>query len=86
LNEIGKSSAGSSRIDSGSYVDSRGFSTVVGLGVSGDSEDISHIVGVFCEFGNGSYDSHNDIPDGRHIHGEGNAGYVGGGLLDSSGG
>ncbi|MDR2766022.1 MAG: hypothetical protein LBB63_00980 [Holosporaceae bacterium] len=74
-----QSGAGASRVHSGSYVDNRGFFAVVGLGVTG--QNTNDVAGLFCEFGSGSYDSHNDLAGGGEIRGSGKTGFTGGGVM-----
>jgi outer membrane autotransporter protein len=78
---FGEASAAANRVNSGSYVDTRGFSAVAGFGLSGNFDESKLLVGAFTEFGSGTYDSHNDYKNAPSVKGEGKTRYIGGGIM-----
>jgi hypothetical protein len=78
---FGEASAASNRVNSGSHVDTRGFSAVIGFGVSGNFDESKLLVGTFAEFGSGTYDSHNEYKNAPDTKGEGKTQYIGGGIM-----
>ncbi|WP_341305474.1 autotransporter [Pseudomonas sp. TMP25] len=75
-------SGGSSRYSTGSHVDVRGFSMVLGVATGFELKDQSAItLGVFAEHGSGNYDSYNSFSGYDTVHGGGDSRYTGGGVL-----
>ncbi|MFK3644208.1 autotransporter [Pseudomonas protegens] len=73
---------GSSRYNTGSHVDVRGFNMLFGVATGLELQDRSAItVGIFAERGDGNYDSYNNLSDYGSVHGTGNVRYSGGGAL-----
>ncbi|MFK3640419.1 autotransporter outer membrane beta-barrel domain-containing protein [Pseudomonas protegens] len=73
---------GSSRYNTGSHVDVRGFNMLFGVATGLELQDQSAItLGVFAERGDGNYDSYNHFSDYGSVHGTGNVRYTGGGAL-----
>lgn len=69
--------ASGERIETGSYVDAKGWNLAVGF-AKRDAMDASKLTyGPFVEYGRGSYDSYLD--DGTH--GDGSTSYIGGGFM-----
>ncbi len=74
-------SGGSMRYNTGSYVDVDGFSLMAGVSKAFDMDDEELSVGVFFEYGYGSYDTFNSVPGAPDVRGGGDSDYYGGGLL-----
>lgn len=72
--------AGSSRHQTGSYVDTKSFNLLVGAATKIEFLSGNLIIGPFIEAGYTSYETHNDYSFG-HVKGEGNAKYFGVGVL-----
>jgi outer membrane autotransporter protein len=74
-------SFGSSRYKTGSHVDVKSFSLIVGASylIASDLADVT--LGVFFEYGRGSYDTHNSFANYSDVNGSGDSHYAGGGLL-----
>ena len=73
---------GSSRYNTGSHVDVRGFNMLFGVATGLELKDQSAVtLGVFAERGDGDYDSYNRFSDYGSVHGTGNVRYTGGGAL-----
>ncbi|MDR3179909.1 MAG: hypothetical protein LBT70_03345, partial [Holosporaceae bacterium] len=75
----GESEASSSCIRSGSHVNTRGFSAIVGAGLPWNSGNAC--VGAFSEFGCNTYESYNEGPNENEIKGNGSSNYVGCGVM-----
>ncbi|MDR1395902.1 MAG: autotransporter outer membrane beta-barrel domain-containing protein, partial [Deltaproteobacteria bacterium] len=73
-------SGGKSRYDTGSHVDVSGASTLFGVSMGNYFDQNRLTVGVFGEFGFGSYESHTPA-QAIDIDAEGDLSYVGGGLM-----
>lgn len=79
---FGSSSGGMSTYATGSHVDARGVSIMLGLAKRFGLDGADLVAGPFFEAGVGSYDSYNDGPGGDDsIHAWGDSNYQGGGLL-----
>lgn len=77
---FGALSGGWSRYDTGSHVDVKGLSMLVGVGVGNDAGPGRFAAGIFFEAGWGSYNTYNAFSNGD-VEGDGNTDYYGGGLL-----
>lgn len=78
---FGTLSGGSLRYDSGSHTDMESLSMLTGLSWGLDLAPGRLTLGAFFEYGNGSYDTYNSFSNAASVHGDGNAWYMGGGLL-----
>ncbi|MBZ2171955.1 autotransporter outer membrane beta-barrel domain-containing protein [Nitratidesulfovibrio sp. SRB-5] len=79
---FGATSGGMSTYATGSHVDARGVSIMLGLAKRFGLDGADLVAGPFFEAGVGSYDSYNDGPGGDDsIHAWGDSNYQGGGLL-----
>lgn len=79
---FGSTSGGMSTYATGSHVDARGVSIMLGLAKRFGLDGADLVAGPFFEAGVGSYDSYNDGPGGDDsIHAWGDSNYQGGGLL-----
>jgi autotransporter-associated beta strand protein len=74
-------SAGTYRYRTGSHVNTNGVSAMAGLAWGIEASPGRITLGVFAEYGYGSYDTYNDFPGLESITGDGDTQYVGGGLL-----
>ncbi|MDR1609062.1 MAG: autotransporter outer membrane beta-barrel domain-containing protein, partial [Deltaproteobacteria bacterium] len=74
-------SGGKSRYDTGSHVDLSGVNTIIGVSRSNYFDQNRLTVGVFGEFGFGSYESFVPSAGNRDMKAEGDVSYVGGGVL-----
>ncbi|MDR2460687.1 MAG: hypothetical protein LBE38_07900 [Deltaproteobacteria bacterium] len=74
-------SYGKQRLHSGSHVDVKGATGLLGLAVGSDLESGIATIGAFLEFGKGSFDSYNQFEGFADVHGTGGLSYIGGGLL-----
>ncbi|MDR1314843.1 MAG: autotransporter outer membrane beta-barrel domain-containing protein [Deltaproteobacteria bacterium] len=75
-------SYGKNRYDTGSHVDVTGFNAVVGASKAFAIDGGPTLtLGVFGEFGDGEYDTYNDIPGRAALEGEGDLTYAGAGLM-----
>ena len=73
-------SGGTQRLESGSHVDVSGAAVVLGLAGRKNFDALAHMGGLFFEFGNSHFSTHNSFASGD-ADGSGNANYKGGGLL-----
>lgn len=79
---FGSTSGGMSTYATGSHVDARGVSLMLGLAKRFGLDGADLVAGPLFEAGVGSYDSYNDGPGGDDsIHAWGDSSYQGGGLL-----
>jgi hypothetical protein len=78
---FGAFSYGSSRYETGSHVKVRGLSLMVGGAYGASLAPGRLTIGAFFEYGSGSYDTYNDFANFASVRGDGDADYVGGGLL-----
>ncbi|MDR1871147.1 MAG: hypothetical protein LBS60_04340 [Deltaproteobacteria bacterium] len=83
-------SGGKSRYETGSHVDLTGVNALIGVSMGNFFDQNRLTVGVFGEFGGGSYDSHTPVRGGA-VDAEGDVSYAGAGLMarydiESSGG
>jgi autotransporter-associated beta strand protein len=81
---FGTISGGWSRYNTGSHVDMSSLSLMTGIAVGiggGDTASDLLTLGVFFEYGNGSYDTHNSFANAAAVHGDGDMYYIGGGIL-----
>ncbi|GMO56322.1 MAG: hypothetical protein Ta2D_01050 [Rickettsiales bacterium] len=74
---FGNSKVGESKYETGSYINLNGVNVYAGLGYSMKNL----VVGIFTEYGQGNYKSHNETNTGATINGNGGLSYIGGGLL-----
>ena len=73
--------ASSMRYESGSSLNVNSVSLIAGLGTGIDTGSGNLSVGAFFEYGKGSYTTHNSFDSSPDIDGDGNAWYMGGGVL-----
>jgi outer membrane autotransporter protein len=74
-------SGGTSRYDTGSHVDVKGFSLLTGLSWGHDFTPGRLTLGAFFEYGSGDYDTSNSFSNAASVKGDGDADYTGGGIL-----
>ena len=79
---FGALSGGSLRYNTGSHLDMNSLSLLTGLAWGIDLAPGRLTLGAFFEYGNGSYDTHNSFTNAASVDGDGNAYYLGGGILD----
>ncbi|MDR2489486.1 MAG: S8 family serine peptidase [Desulfovibrio sp.] len=72
---------GKSRYATGSHADMRSFSFLAGVAAGFDAEPGFLTGGAFFEYGNGSYSTHNAFANFSSVSGDGDADYLGGGVL-----
>ncbi|MDR1035785.1 MAG: hypothetical protein LBT40_04235 [Deltaproteobacteria bacterium] len=72
---------GDSRYDTGSHVDVKGLSLILGGAYGADVSFGRFTFGAFFEFGDGTYDTYNDFAGYGRVRGAGDTEYVGGGIL-----
>jgi len=72
---------GTLRYDTGSHVDIDGFSLATGLAKGANVPAGRLTVGVFFEYGYGSYNTFNSFASNPNVQGNGSNNYLGGGLL-----
>ena len=78
---FGALSGGSLRYNTGSHVDMRSLSLLVGLAWGVDLAPGRLTLGAFFEYGNGSYNTYNSFSNAADVDGNGNTHYLGGGIL-----
>lgn len=78
---FGVLSGGSLRYNTGSHLDMNSLSLLTGLAWRIDLAPGRLTLGAFFEYGNGSYDTHNSFTNAASVDGDGNAYYLGGGIL-----
>ena len=78
---FGALSGGSLRYNTGSHLDMNSLSLLTGLSWGIDLAPGRLTLGAFFEYGNGSYDTHNSFTNAASVDGDGNAYYLGGGIL-----
>ena len=78
---FGALSSGSLRYNTGSHLDMNSLSLLTGLAWGIDLAPGRLTLGAFFEYGNGSYDTHNSFTNAASVDGDGNAYYLGGGIL-----
>ncbi|MDR2386660.1 MAG: autotransporter outer membrane beta-barrel domain-containing protein [Deltaproteobacteria bacterium] len=81
LGTFGTASGGSLRYKSGSHVDVNSFHLSVGLSYGADLTSGRLTLGIFGEYGLGSYDTYNSFPSLGVVLGHGQTKYLGIGLL-----
>ena len=74
---------GSMRYNTGSHIDLNSLSLIAGIGRGVRTDPGLFIVGAFFEYGTGAYKTHNSTARCSSIDGDGNAWYMGAGLLAS---
>ena len=74
-------SYGDYRYETGSHVDVRGLSVLLGAAYGIEAAPGRFTLGAFFEYGTGSYDTFNDFANYASVKGEGDTDYYGGGLL-----
>jgi hypothetical protein len=80
-NTFGMLSGGWSRYDTGSQVDLSSISLMTGLACGAELKPGKLTLGLFFEYGNGSYNTHNSFSNAASVKGDGDTNYVGGGIL-----
>ncbi len=81
---FGTISGGWSRYNTGSHIDMSSVSIMTGLSVGIGGVDAASdllTIGGFFEYGNGSYDTYNSFSQAASVSADGNAYYIGGGIL-----
>ena len=78
---FGSLSGGNSRYKSGSHVDVKGASLLVGAATGLSTGNGQLTLGGFFEAGKGDYDSHNSFANAASVNGSGDSNYYGLGLL-----
>lgn len=78
---FGALSGGSLRYNTGSHLDMNSLSLLTGLAWGINLAPGRLTLGAFFEYGNGSYDTHNSFTNAASVDGDGNAYYLGGGIL-----
>ena len=78
---FGALSGGSLRYNTGSHLDMNSLSLLTGLAWGIDLAPGRLTLGAFFEYGNGSYNTHNAFTNAASVDGDGNAYYLGGGIL-----
>ena len=78
---FGALSGGSLRYNTGSHLDMNSLSLLTGLAWGIDLAPGRLTLGAFFEYSNGSYDTHNSFTNAASVDGDGNAYYLGGGIL-----
>ena len=78
---FGALSGGSLRYNTGSHLDMNSLSLLTGLAWGIELAPGHLTLGAFFEYGNGSYDTHNSFTNAASVDGDGNAYYLGGGIL-----
>ena len=78
---FGALSGGSLRYNTGSHLDMNSLSLLTGLAWGIDLAPGRLTLGAFCEYGTGSYDTHTSFTNAASVDGDGNAYYLGGGIL-----
>jgi autotransporter passenger strand-loop-strand repeat protein/autotransporter-associated beta strand protein len=78
---FGRLAGGRLRHHTGSRIDMNSFSLLTGLAYGAELRLGRFTGGVFFEYGTGSYDTYNGFSNGVAIDGDGNAWYIGGGIL-----
>jgi autotransporter-associated beta strand protein len=78
---FGAVSAASLRYNTGSHVNMRSVSLMLGLVWGANLNSGRFNLGTFFEYGNGSYDTHNSFSSSASVNGDGDTHYVGGGIL-----
>ena len=78
---FGALSGGQSRYRTGSHIDMSSVSLLTGLARGTDLQPGRLTLGAFFEYGNGAYDTCNSFANAASVKGNGNAYYVGGGVL-----
>ncbi|MDL2316844.1 autotransporter-associated beta strand repeat-containing protein, partial [Desulfovibrio sp. OttesenSCG-928-A18] len=81
LTGFGTVSGGRVTYDTGSHIDMDSVSLITGLAVGTDLTPGRLNLGLFFEYGTGSYDTHNSFSRAPSVDGDGHAHYFGGGLL-----
>jgi hypothetical protein len=69
------------RYETGSHVDVKGLSVLLGAAYGFEFSSGKVTIGGFLEYGTGSYDTYNDFPLYQSVRGSGDTSYFGGGLL-----
>jgi outer membrane autotransporter protein len=67
--------------DTGSHIDTEGYSVVAGLATTRSLPVGEVTLGAFIEHGEGDYNTTNSFANAARVHGKGDADYTGGGLL-----
>ena len=81
LAPFGTLSGGWSRYNTGSHIDMSSLNLLVGLAKGTDFAPGHFTAGVFFEYGSGSYNTWNSFSNAASVKGNGDAWYMGGGLL-----
>ncbi|MCL2348834.1 MAG: hypothetical protein FWC50_11325 [Planctomycetaceae bacterium] len=72
---------GKSRYNTGSHIDTSGLSFIAGASRYFDLSPGPMTIGMFFDYGNGSYDTFNSFASAVSVHGNGNLNHVGLGML-----
>jgi outer membrane autotransporter protein len=80
LSGFGALEWGSSRYETGSHVDVKGYHLLAGLGTNGQGSAGGYTLGAFFEGGDGDYDSKNSFANAT-VKGDGDVRYYGAGIL-----
>jgi outer membrane autotransporter protein len=72
---------GKVRYEAGSHIDANGFVVLAGVSMSNQLDPGRLTLGLFMEYGTGSYDTYNSFPGLRDVDGGGDTHNVGGGIL-----
>ncbi|MDR2199819.1 MAG: autotransporter outer membrane beta-barrel domain-containing protein [Deltaproteobacteria bacterium] len=72
---------GDVRRNTGSHIDLRGFSSLIGVAKTIEIGSNNLTAGVFFEYGEGSYDAYNSFVGSPPVHADGDTDYRGGGIL-----
>jgi autotransporter-associated beta strand protein len=81
LGVFGVISGDRSRYVTGSHVDMKSLTLLVGLSLGLDLAPGHLTLGIFFEYGNGSYDTYNSFVNAPAVHGNGDIDRAGGGIL-----
>jgi outer membrane autotransporter protein len=81
LTTFGRIAGGRLRYNTGSHVDMHSFSLMTGLAYGTTLKPGRLTGGAFFEYGTGSYDTYNSFSNAASVDGDGDAWYIGGGVL-----
>jgi hypothetical protein len=78
---FGSVHGGTVRHKTGSHVEVKGFSGILGVSGVVEGESFTFVIGAFAEAGKGDYDTFNSFPASANVLGSGDTSYGGGGFL-----
>jgi len=78
---FGALSGGWSRYNTGSHVEMSSVSLMAGISRRAELQPGDLVLGVFFEYGNGSYDTYNSFSNAASVHGDGDIYHLGGGII-----